>query len=201
MMMEMMGLHLPGAAFVNPNTPLRDALTGGRDAAGGRDHARRQRLHADRRGRRREGIVNGVAGLLATGGSTNHTLHLVAMARAAGMQLTWEDFDDLSRVAPLIARVYPNGSEDVNDFHAAGGMAFVIRQLLDAGLLHEDVLTVAGAAGCAATRRAVPRRTASWSGATALRQRSNADILRPADDPFQRRGRPAAARRARSAAR
>jgi len=89
-------------------------------------------------------LVNALAGLLATGGSTNHTLHLIAMGRAAGVQITWEDFDDLSRATPLIAKVYPNGTEDVNAFHAAGGMAFVIRQLLAAGLAHEDVLTVAG---------------------------------------------------------
>ena len=89
-------------------------------------------------------IVNGVVGLLATGGSTNHTLHLVAIARAAGIELDWDDFADLSQATPLLARVYPNGSKDVNHFHAAGGMAFVVRELLDAGLAHEDVMTVAG---------------------------------------------------------
>ncbi|MDB5494727.1 MAG: edd, partial [Phenylobacterium sp.] len=144
MMMEMTGLHLPGAAFVTPNTPLRDALTA----------AAPKRAVEIRNGTNaytpfsavidEKSLVNALAGLLATGGSTNHTIHLIAMARAAGILITWEDFDDLSRVTPLIARVYPNGSEDVNAFHAAGGMAYVTRQLLDAGLAHEDVQTVAG---------------------------------------------------------
>ena len=89
-------------------------------------------------------FVNAIAGLLATGGSTNHTMHLVAMARAAGIQLTWDDFADLSAVVPLLARIYPNGSADVNHFHAAGGLGFIIRELLDAGLLHEDVGTIMG---------------------------------------------------------
>src|ERR1700710_268356 len=138
MMMEMMGLPLPGSAFVHPNTPLRDALVAAapkrtveiRDGAN--DYTPMSAV-VDAKS-----LVNALAGLLATGGSTNHTLHLIAMGRAAGIQIRWEDFDDLSRVTPLIAKVYPNGSEDVNAFHAAGGMAFVIRQLLDAGLAHED---------------------------------------------------------------
>src|SRR5579872_7128829 len=144
MMMEMMGLHLPGSAFVHPNTPLRAALVAAAPkraveiGAAGNAYAPMSAVVDEK------SIVNGLAGLLATGGSTNHTLHLVAMARAAGVTLAWEDFDDLSRVTPLIARVYPNGSEDVNAFHAAGGMAFVVRTLLDAGLAHEDVVTVAG---------------------------------------------------------
>ena len=103
-------------------------------------------------------MVNGVVGLLATGGSTNHTIHLVAMARAAGIQLTWDDFADLSEVVPLLGRIYPNGLADVNHFHAAGGMGFLIRELLDAGLLHADVRTVAGAAAWPLSRGAVPRR-------------------------------------------
>src|SRR6195952_3580953 len=145
MMMEMTGLHLPGSAFVHPNTPLRDALVA---AAPKRAIEIRDGTNAytpmgqvvDEKS-----LVNALAGLLATGGSTNHTLHLIAMGRAAGVRITWEDFDDLSRVTPLIAKVYPNGTEDVNAFHAAGGMAFVVRQLLDAGLAHEEVTTVAGA--------------------------------------------------------
>ncbi len=132
-------------------------------------------------------IVNALAGLMATGGSTNHTLHLVAMARAAGIAITWEDFDDLSRVTPLIARVYPNGAEDVNAFHAAGGMAFVVRQLLDAGLAHEDVVTVAGEG-----LRLYQREPFLQNGALVWREgaaRSLApDILRPADDPFDAEG-------------
>lgn len=144
MLMEIMGLHLPGAAFVAPNTPLRDALTAAaarRVAAMtvlGREYIPVGRVVDEK------SIVNGIVGLLATGGSTNHTLHLVAIARAAGILIDWSDFSELSSVVPLLARVYPNGPADVNEFHAAGGMAFVIRELLDAGLLHEDVQTVAG---------------------------------------------------------
>lgn len=144
MLMEFMGLHLPGAAFVNPGTPLRDALT---RAAGkriceitslGETHIPIGQMLDER------SFVNAIVGLLATGGSTNHTLHLVAMARAAGVVINWDDFSDLSDVVPLLARVYPNGKADVNHFHAAGGLAFVMRELLDHGLLHEDVMTVAG---------------------------------------------------------
>jgi phosphogluconate dehydratase len=144
MLMEVMGLHLPGAAFVNPNTPLRDALT----AAAATRAAQITRSGAeytpiaeviDERA-----IVNGIVGLLATGGSTNHTIHLVAIARAAGIIIDWNDFDALSGVVPLLCRVYPNGSADVNHFHAAGGIGLLIRELLDEGLLHDDVMTVAG---------------------------------------------------------
>ncbi|AQV93488.1 phosphogluconate dehydratase [Cupriavidus necator] len=143
-LMEIMGLHLPGAAFVHPDSGLRDALTA---AAAQRAIALRARGDeylplariVDERA-----IANAMVGLLATGGSTNHTIHLVAMARAAGIVIDWNDFDLLSRVTPLLARVYPNGSADVNHFHAAGGAGFVIRELLQAGLLHEDVQTVAG---------------------------------------------------------
>jgi phosphogluconate dehydratase len=143
MMMELMGLHVPGAAFVPPNTPLRSALTRAavhRLAAIGReggDYRPMGRVVDEK------AIVNACVGLLATGGSTNHALHLPAMARAAGIRLDWQDLDELSAAVPLIARVYPNGAADVNHFHAAGGMGFVIRELLDAGLAHEDVLTVA----------------------------------------------------------
>jgi phosphogluconate dehydratase len=144
MLMEVMGLHLPGSAFVTPNTPLRDALT--RAAATRVAELTHLGKHytpiADVIDER--AIVNGIVGLLATGGSTNHTLHLVAIARAAGIVIDWDDFDALSRVVPLIARIYPNGQADVNHFHAAGGMGFAIRELLHAGLLHADVRTVAG---------------------------------------------------------
>ena len=144
MLMEVMGLHLPGAAFVNPGTRLREALT--REAArralaltaGGNAYTPLGRMLDER------AFANGIVGLHATGGSTNHTLHLPAMAAAAGITLTWQDLSDLAEVVPLLARVYPNGRADVNHFHAAGGMAFVIRELLDAGLLHEDVGTVWG---------------------------------------------------------
>ena len=144
MLMEIMGLHLPGASFVNPNTPLREALT--REAAKralsltaeGNDYTPIGHIVDEK------AIVNGLVGLLATGGSTNHTMHLVAIAAAAGLKVTWEDMSDLSGGVPLLARVYPNGIADVNHFHAAGGMGFLIRELLDAGYLHDDVKTVWG---------------------------------------------------------
>ena len=144
MLMEVMGLHLPGASFVHPNTPLRDALTAAaarravRITALGDEYTPVGRVVDER------ATANAVVGLLATGGSTNHTIHLVAIARAAGIQLTWDDFSELSACVPLLARIYPNGRSDVNHFHAAGGMGYLISQLLDAGLLHEDVLTVSG---------------------------------------------------------
>jgi phosphogluconate dehydratase len=144
MLMEMMGLQLPGSSFVPPNTSLRDALTRAASrrvvaiATHGEEPTPFWRVFDER------ALINGVVGLLATGGSTNHTLHLIAMGAAAGMRLTWDDFDELSRVVPLLARIYPNGQADVNHFHAAGGMAFLVRELLEAGLLHEDVTTVAG---------------------------------------------------------
>jgi phosphogluconate dehydratase len=147
MLMEIMGLHLPGAAFINPGTPLRDALTAAASrrileiTAQGNEYTPAGEVVDER------AVVNGVIGLLATGGSTNHTIHLVAMAHTAGIKLTWADFADLSPVIPLLAKVYPNGNADVNHFHAAGGMGFVIRELLNGGLLHEDVLTVAGDGG------------------------------------------------------
>lgn len=143
MLMEMMGLHLPGTSFINPGTPLREALT----AAAAR---RIMAINASGNDARPVGemidarsFVNAVVGLLATGGSTNHAIHLIAMAQAAGLHLTWADMDALSAATPLLARVYPNGEADVNQFQAAGGLAYVIRELLDAGLLHEDVGTIA----------------------------------------------------------
>jgi phosphogluconate dehydratase len=144
MLMEIMGLHIPGTSFVNPGTPLRDALT--REAAKralaitalGNGYTPVGRMIDER------SIVNGVVGLHATGGSTNHTIHLIAMAAAAGISLTWQDISDLSDAVPLLARVYPNGLADVNHFEAAGGLGFLIRELLDAGLLHDDVQTVWG---------------------------------------------------------
>jgi len=144
MLMEMMGLHLPGAAFITPGTPLRDALT--RAAS---QHA----VKISQQGGSympigqivdEKCIVNAIAALHATGGSTNHTMHLVAIARAAGIVIDWNDFDELSKVVPLLARVYPNGEADVNHFQAAGGPAFVIRELLDGGFAHDDVNTILG---------------------------------------------------------
>ncbi|MCF2132887.1 MULTISPECIES: phosphogluconate dehydratase [Mycetohabitans] len=145
LLMEIMGLHLPGAAFVHPHTPLRDALTA--EAARRVLQLTAQGAHYTPIGRviDEKAIVNGIVALLATGGSTNHTLHLVAIARAAGIVIDWNDFDDLSRAVPLLAKIYPNGKADINHYHAAGGMAFLTRTLLEAGLLHDDVTTVAGA--------------------------------------------------------
>ncbi|MVT00479.1 phosphogluconate dehydratase [Devosia marina] len=144
MLMEIMGLHLPGASFVNPNTPLRDALT---------REATKRALSLSAQGNNytpighimdEKAFVNGLVGLHATGGSTNHTMHLIAMAAAAGIQITWDDMSDLSDATPLLARVYPNGIADVNHFHAAGGMGYLIKELLNDGYLHEDVKTVWG---------------------------------------------------------
>jgi phosphogluconate dehydratase len=144
MLMEMMGLHLPGAAFITPGTPLRDALT---------KAASQHAVKISQQGGEympighivdEKSIVNAIASLHATGGSTNHTMHLIAIARAAGIVVDWNDFDELSKVVPLLARVYPNGDADVNHFQAAGGPTFVIRELLDAGLAHDDVNTILG---------------------------------------------------------
>jgi len=187
MLMEVMGLHMPGAAFITPNTPLRDALT----AAGAR-----RAVEISAQGETylpvghvvdEKSIVNAIVALLTTGGSTNHTLHLVAMARAAGIVIDWNDFNTLSGVVPLLTRIYPNGDADVNHFHAAGGTGFVIRELLEAGLLHEDVTTVLGKglrAHCAepfldgdsVTWRAAPETSA------------DRDVLRSASEPFSADG-------------
>ena len=181
MLMEIMGLHLPGSSFVNPGTPLREALT---DAAVERAVALARETGAGVGHQiTAEVIVNGMVGLLATGGSTNHTLHLVAMARSAGWVINWEDFSDLSACVPLLARVYPNGSADVNHFHAAGGMGFIIRELLSVGLLHEDVSTIMG--------RGLNRYTVEpWLNQGQLDWRAvpaasgDEDVLRPASRPF-----------------
>ncbi|OVZ59140.1 phosphogluconate dehydratase [Pigmentiphaga sp. NML080357] len=183
MLMEFMGLHLPGTSFVNPYTPLREALT--REAA-------RQAVSLWHGGGRytpicevldERAFVNGIVGLMATGGSTNHTLHLVAMARAACIELNWDDFQAISDVVPLLARVYPNGKADVNGFRDAGGLQFVIRQLLEAGLLHEDVNTVVGPGLAAYCREPYLQdgRLAWRDGATAS---ADETIVRPIDRPF-----------------
>ncbi|MCF2949344.1 phosphogluconate dehydratase [Paraglaciecola aquimarina] len=144
LVVEMMGLHLPGSSFVNPGTPLRDALT---DAAG-RQITRITDLGTEYRPIGHivdaKSIVNGLVALLATGGSTNHTMHLVAVAKAAGYIINWDDFADISSAVPLLTRIYPNGSADINHFTAAGGMALLFKELLDGGLLHNDVMTICG---------------------------------------------------------
>jgi phosphogluconate dehydratase len=188
MLMECMGLHLPGAAFVSPDTPLRDALTvaavkrAAEMKLGGNAYTPIGRVVDEK------AVVNGVVGLLATGGSTNHTLHLVACAAAAGVVLGWEDIDALSRVTPLVARVYPNGEHDVNRFHAAGGVGFVIAQMLKAGLMHEDVLTVAGhgLSAYAAEPHLAGEGRVGWRPAP---EASLDDaVLAPAAAPFQAEG-------------
>ena len=188
MLMEIMGLHLPGASFTAPDTPLRDALTAdvvrriGSITALGEDFLPIGHIIDER------AIINGVIGLHATGGSTNHLLHLVAIAQAAGIALRWDDFDALSGVIPLLARIYPNGYADVNQFHEAGGMAFLIDQLLDAGLLHADVKTIFGTGMDGYTQ--IPQRDEDgalhWLPVS--KQSGNRGVLRGIDEPFRADG-------------
>jgi len=184
MMMELMGLHVPGSAFVPPNTPLRSALT--RKAVHrlaemgmeGGDYRPMGRVVDEK------AVVNACVGLLATGGSTNHAIHLPAMARAAGIMLDWQDLDELSAAVPLIARVYPNGAADVNHFHAAGGMGFVVRELLGAGLIHGDTLTVAeGGMAAYGHEPVLADEALVWRPAPETS--GDANILAPVVAPFQ----------------
>ncbi|HET7475147.1 MAG TPA: phosphogluconate dehydratase [Dermatophilaceae bacterium] len=183
LLMDVMGLHLPGAAFVGPDDPLRAALTdavvrrvvqiAASDAAYGMGHVVDEKV-----------VVNGIVALLATGGSTNHTMHLVTMAAAAGVRITWDDFDALSRVVPSVARIYPNGGADVNHFHAAGGTPFLVRTLLEAGLVHQDVLTLAGPG--LHHQAFVPSLVdGQLTFAEATAQSRDTAVLRPASDPFE----------------
>ena len=182
MMMELMGLHIPGSAFANPGTKLRQELT--RAAThriaqigwDGEDYRPLSRCVDEK------AIVNAAIGLLATGGSTNHAIHLPAIARAAGIIIDWQDFDELSHAVPLLARVYPNGAGDVNNFHAAGGIGFVVRELLDAGLLHDDVLTVGGTMADYSAEPMLVEDELHWQAAPA-KSRDDA-ILRPVATPF-----------------
>ncbi|MBM7853173.1 phosphogluconate dehydratase [Methylopila capsulata] len=187
MLMEIMGLHLPGSSFVPPNTPLRDALT---------TATVNQALAITRSGNGyapigqildEKAFVNGIVGLNATGGSTNHAIHLVAMAKAAGITLTWDDFDRLSAATPLLCRIYPNGSADVNHFHAAGGMGFLIRELRGAGLLHDDVLTVMGPGLSEYVKE--PKLVGEEIVWKDIEPRSgDLSVLRPVAEPFQADG-------------
>ncbi|WP_309804386.1 phosphogluconate dehydratase [Novosphingobium capsulatum] len=187
MMMEMMGLHMPGSSFVLPGTKLRQELT--RAAV-----HRAAQISWDGDDYRPLGhcvdekaIVNAVVGLLATGGSTNHVIHIPAMARAAGVQIDWDDMDELSRVVPLIASVYPNGAGDVNYFHAAGGMPYVIRELLDNGLAHADIRTVYGASlADGAQEPVMDGDTLTWNPAPV--KSGDDSMLRPVTAPFQPEG-------------
>ena len=185
MLMEVMGVHVPGTAFVEANTPLRDALT--RAAAQTACTLVREGRGALCEVVDERAVVNGMVGLMATGGSTNHTLHLVAMARAAGILIDWEDMAAVSRVTPLLARIYPNGSADVNQFHRAGGMAFLVRELLKGGLLHADTITVAGLGLAAYAREPVLEGEALvWRDPPEASR--DPDILRPLDAPFDPQG-------------
>ena len=182
MMMELMGLHIPGSAFTNPGTKLRQELT--RAAThriaqigwNGGDYRPLSRCVDEK------AIVNAAIGLLATGGSTNHAIHLPAIARAAGIVIDWQDFDELSHAVPLLARVYPNGAGDVNNFHAAGGIGFVVRELLGAGLLHGDILTVGGSMAAYASEPVLVDDELHWEAAP---EESRDDtMLRPVAAPF-----------------
>ncbi|WP_166418557.1 phosphogluconate dehydratase [Cochlodiniinecator piscidefendens] len=187
MLMEFMGLHLPGSSFVSPNTPLRDALTieGAKRAlnlsALGENYTPVCDILDER------AFVNGIVGLNATGGSTNLLIHLIAMAQAGGIILDWQDFSDLSDITPLMARVYPNGLADVNHFHAAGGLGYLIGDLLNAGLLHPDTKTIAGVGLHHYTQEPqLSGDTLKWIGGAG--QSLNDAILRPASNPFQTTG-------------
>ncbi|MCB2129720.1 MAG: phosphogluconate dehydratase [Rhodobacteraceae bacterium] len=187
MLMEFMGLQLPGSSFVNPGTDLRAALTeraverAAAITALGNDYRPAGQILDER------AFVNGIVGLMATGGSTNLVLHLPVMARAAGIILTCEDFDAISNIVPLMAKVYPNGLADVNHFHAAGGIGFMIGELLDAGLLHEDVRTVAGD-GLAHYVNEPVLSDGALTFRAGARHSHNDKILRPAADPFAPEG-------------
>jgi phosphogluconate dehydratase len=188
MLMEIMGLHMPGSSFINPGTPLRDALT---------KEATKRALAITAQGNEftpvgemidERSIVNGVIGLHATGGSTNHTLHLVAIARAAGIHLTWQDISDLSDVVPLLARVYPNGLADVNHFNSAGGLGFLIRELLKDGLLHDDVRTVFGHGLKAYTVEARLGEGGAVIRMPVAEESGDAKVIATIDKPFQATG-------------
>ncbi|GGJ53901.1 phosphogluconate dehydratase [Sphingopyxis bauzanensis] len=182
MMMELMGLHIPGSAFTNPGTKLRQELT--RAAThrvaeigwDGDDYRPLARCVDEK------AIVNAAIGLLATGGSTNHAIHLPAIARAAGIIIDWQDFDELSHAVPLLARVYPNGAGDVNNFHAAGGIGYVVRELLAAGLLHGDVLTVGGTMTDYASEPVLVEDALHWQAAPPTSRDDT--MLRPVTAPF-----------------
>lgn len=187
MLMEIMGLHLPGASFVNTNTPLRDALT---------EEVSTKLLEFSPLGNNfmplsqlinEKSFVNAIVGLLATGGSTNHTLHIVAMARSCGIVLTWDDFDALSKITPLLCKMYPNGSADVNHFHQAGGMAVVISELLKAGLLHEDVNTLMGK-GLSSYLQEPYLEDGKLHYKTSTPKSLNPDVISSIENPFSKEG-------------
>ncbi|MDI9245765.1 phosphogluconate dehydratase [Marinobacter sp. CHS3-4] len=183
LLVEVMGLHLPGAAFVNPGTPLREALT----RAATEQVIKLSKPHGGQIGLaemvNEKSIVNALVALLVTGGSTNHTIHWIAIARAAGIIIDWNDYSDLSSVVPSMTRIYPNGEEDVNAFHEAGGTPFLIRELLNAGLLHNDVETVMGH-GLAQYAQMPELEAGKLVWKPALEQSSKPDVLSTASEPF-----------------
>ena len=187
MLLEAMGLHIPGSAFVNPGTPLREALTRAgaeritRITALGDDYSPISKVVDERT------IVNAIVALLATGGSTNHAIHWIAVAKAAGIHVTWDDFSELSSVTPLLARIYPNGTADVNHFHSAGGIAFVFHELINAGLMHGDVTTIMGE-GLAlyAKELKLENGILAWSPTPA--ENRDDSILRSVNNPFSPEG-------------
>ncbi|OHU87673.1 MULTISPECIES: phosphogluconate dehydratase [Pseudoalteromonas] len=199
MLMEIMGLHLPGSSFINPYTELRDGLTGNavermlQQLIDGKDANCLADVVSEKT------VINGLVGLLATGGSTNHAIHLVAMAKAAGVQITWKDMADLSEVVPLLARIYPNGSADVNHFQAAGGMGFLMRELRDAGYLHNDVKTIVGEGLDAYTQEPVLATDSNLimtdsNGPSKVKwvpvpeKSLDEEVLRPVNNPFSKQG-------------
>jgi phosphogluconate dehydratase len=185
MLMEIMGLHIPGSAFVEPNTPLRFALV---------DYAAKRIVDISAQGKEftpiceivtEKSIVNAIVGLLATGGSSNHTLHLPAIAKICGIIINWDDFAEISKVVPMLAKVYPNGEADVNSFHNAGGVAYVISELLKGGYLHEDVMTVVGRGLTNYIQNPILlNNELIWQKAKNLDNK----ILRPLDNPFSSDG-------------
>ena len=187
-LMEMLGIQLPGASFINPEDPLREALTREtvmKTIAATAANGEPKPLHAMVT---EESIVNAVVGLLATGGSTNHTLHLVAIAKAAGIILTWEDFDRLSRAVPLLARVYPNGDADINAFQYAGGMAFLVRELRGAGLLNDNVTTLMGQGLADYELQPELKESGGVSWSAQVTESRLPDVLSTASQPFDKEG-------------
>lgn len=187
LLVELMGLQLPGSSFVNPTDPLRDALTthaaqlATKITSLGAEYRPMYKIIDER------SIINSIVGLLATGGSTNHTMHIVAYARAAGIIVTWDDFSDLSKVVPLLTRIYPNGPADINHFHAAGGMAFLVKQLIAGGLVHEDVNTIVGKGLTHYTKEPfLDNDKLVWRDGTDISLDS--DVVRPIDNPFSAEG-------------
>lgn len=187
MLMEMMGVHLPGASFVTPGTELRDALN---------EYATKRLLEIGKSTETftplykvisPESVVNAIVGLAATGGSTNHTIHLIAIARAAGIIIDWDDFNDISEVVPLITRVYPNGSADINHFQACGGMGYLIKTLRHGGFLNEDVVTIVGKGLNEYTQEPyLDGKTLKWRNSPD--QSLDETILKSVDDPFSKTG-------------